>query len=429
MSGFSRFRARYLAEPGTAAVVWYVALLPVIALFANRAHFGLALAGVLVVAAAALLKHGRTGLAEVGGGLAQAWRDRPAAIVWAALALAALAALSWFWGYDQESPLKRGVMLPLLILSAVAMPGLVQQLDSRLAARAALFAMGFSAFFLAEEFLGPALYSVARTSAENPDWLQRNPPQLGLLNFQFQLLNGSVITAAILMWPFGYLLWRAGHRTATVAIGLAIAASAVPSFSQSAGSSIPAGLAAFAAARLFPGLAIRAYAALIAVIGLGAPFIYRHIGMLLDGELIDRLTRHSASARILLWQDSSVAALQRPLLGWGVDGGAYFGREETPAAFIPQDWTVGYFAHAHNGFLQAWVDLGAAGATLFTALYVLTALKVLTLPARLRPAAFACLCAYTTVTLFFPGLWQSWWLMIGGYCFAFFAILARDERA
>lgn len=68
------------------------------------------------------------------------------------------------------------------------------------------------------------------------------------------------------------------------------------------------------------------------------------------------------TGRIPLWLLLIPMALQRPLLGYGY--GAFWLGESGPSAIV---WALTWDApHAHNGFLDLWLELGLVGAVLGT---------------------------------------------------------------
>jgi exopolysaccharide production protein ExoQ len=73
------------------------------------------------------------------------------------------------------------------------------------------------------------------------------------------------------------------------------------------------------------------------------------------------------SGRTLIWKQVWVFVLQRPLLGWGYDG---FWRGAQGEAFRVVAAVHFMVFHAHNGFLEIWLELGAVGLALFGLSYL-----------------------------------------------------------
>ena len=72
------------------------------------------------------------------------------------------------------------------------------------------------------------------------------------------------------------------------------------------------------------------------------------------------------SGRTLIWKQTWIFILQRPLVGWGYDA---FWRGIQGEAFRVVAAVHFMVFHAHNGFLEMWLELGAAGLLLFTLSY------------------------------------------------------------
>jgi exopolysaccharide production protein ExoQ len=71
------------------------------------------------------------------------------------------------------------------------------------------------------------------------------------------------------------------------------------------------------------------------------------------------------SGRAALWDELLGYARERPLLGYGL--GSFWSPERLEAVYASQRWPV---AHAHSSYLEAALELGALGLTLFAALTV-----------------------------------------------------------
>lgn len=73
------------------------------------------------------------------------------------------------------------------------------------------------------------------------------------------------------------------------------------------------------------------------------------------------------SGRTLIWKQVWIFILRRPWLGWGYDA---FWRGIHGEAFRVVAAVHFMVFHAHNGFLEIWLELGAAGLTLFALSYL-----------------------------------------------------------
>ncbi|WPD20236.1 O-antigen ligase family protein [Thermaerobacter composti] len=77
------------------------------------------------------------------------------------------------------------------------------------------------------------------------------------------------------------------------------------------------------------------------------------------------------TGRIPLWRTLIPIALERPLLGYGY--GAFWLGERSPLAAVwARSWNP---PHAHNGYLDLWLELGLVGAVLSVLLLVLTVFR------------------------------------------------------
>lgn len=72
------------------------------------------------------------------------------------------------------------------------------------------------------------------------------------------------------------------------------------------------------------------------------------------------------SGRTLIWKQTWIFVVQRPLLGWGYDA---FWRGVQGEAFRVVAAVHFMVFHAHNGFLEIWLELGAMGLALFALSY------------------------------------------------------------
>ena len=222
---------------------------------------------------------------------------------------------------------------------------------------------------------------------------------------------------ALLFWPAAYAAGRLGWRAATVPLGLMALAVAVGEHVLLADAplmALAAGGLAWLAVRWFGAPAVR----LLAIGGM-ALFCLAPLAVeegVRNGAVgwLHRLAPPSWDARLDIWAFVSALVAEHPLRGWGLDASRSFG------AAIP--------LHPHNGALQIWLELGAAGAALTAVLigWIGSALAALT---RLNPSLAAAgagsLTAYLVIGSLSFGVWQEWWLALGGLAAACVVIVAR----
>ena len=79
-----------------------------------------------------------------------------------------------------------------------------------------------------------------------------------------------------------------------------------------------------------------------------------------------------------------------------------------------QTFVWGKGPHAHNGFLQAWYELGAVGAGLLLAAGLGVLWSIARLPAAAQPYVLAQFAAYLVIAAFAWGIWQSWLMAMTG---------------
>lgn len=79
------------------------------------------------------------------------------------------------------------------------------------------------------------------------------------------------------------------------------------------------------------------------------------------------------SGRTLIWHFALQMVWMRPLEGYGY--GAFWAGENSPGSAF---WYLAHVAatHAHNGYLQAWLDVGAIGLSLVVSAIVMTSHKL-----------------------------------------------------
>lgn len=135
----------------------------------------------------------------------------------------------------------------------------------------------------------------------------------------------------------------------------------------------------------------------------------------------------SAKARIVLWAYRADHIPESPFLGIGVSSTPKLRKSdssppplEMPAGF-EQRWQPGW--HAHNGFLEAWFELGAVGVILLLAAGAAVIAYISRLNGAAQPFILAQFVAYFVVAAFGWGAWQSWLMALPGLA-AIYAALA-----
>jgi exopolysaccharide production protein ExoQ len=114
---------------------------------------------------------------------------------------------------------------------------------------------------------------------------------------------------------------------------------------------------------------------------------------------------NSWRARMEIWDYMSYRIMERPWLGWGL-GTASSLRFQEPhgASYV---FTTFPAAHAHNAFIQLWVELGVPGLMGGVALALLTLHKASTLNAKIAPFAIGSWVAALCLSLCAYDLWTD----------------------
>jgi O-antigen ligase len=82
--------------------------------------------------------------------------------------------------------------------------------------------------------------------------------------------------------------------------------------------------------------------------------------------------------------------------------------------------------HAHNFFLQTWLELGAIGAVLLTVAGLQVIRRLSQLAHGIQPYAFATFASAAAMMSASYGIWQSWLLALLGLTPILFAVGARS---
>lgn len=124
--------------------------------------------------------------------------------------------------------------------------------------------------------------------------------------------------------------------------------------------------------------------------------------------------------RLTIWDYAYDQIVQRPWLGWGLDSARVFpGGNDTftvmltlPGQAAPVEFSAGHLPlHTHNGPLQLWLEMGAAGAVLM-ALCLWRMLSAAIAPTASAAPVSGLFAAATLPFLVSFGVFQSWWLAL-----------------
>ena len=293
----------------------------------------------------------------------------------------------------------------LALISAFA--GLSRDAARRGAVLLGVAVVLLSVVLIADALAGARLYMAFKTVIGDPirpDLARRNIAQ-------------AAYVLALLLWPAAQAAARLGWRTAAVPIALIVAgvfaadrllAAQAPMHALIAG-----GIVWLAVRWIGPAAGRLLIVASLAAFTVAPLLMLEGVRAGVIGFLHSRVAE-SWDARLNIWSFVSAVAAEHPLRGWGVDASRRFG------AAIP--------LHPHNAALQVWLELGAPGAALFSALVGWMAAN-LTVLSRTNPSqaasGAAAMTAYLVIGALSFGVWQEWWVALGLLTVAYLAMLRR----
>jgi O-antigen ligase len=151
---------------------------------------------------------------------------------------------------------------------------------------------------------------------------------------------------------------------------------------------------------------------------LAVALVLDHVHLTANG--VAQVGKMSWAARLDIWRLAEQLIEQKPFTGWGLD-----------AARTIQ----GIPLHPHNAALQIWLELGLPGATIAAMLFTWFFYGIGELQAEdaeMAGAAAGAVAAYLVIGALSFGVWQEWWLGLGGLTAGMIAVdaVARvNERA
>lgn len=323
-------------------------------------------------------------------------KDRPAALAILVLVVWALASMAWspFHPADAgEATAMKLVLQAALYWALFRAAGRMTPGGRTLALR--VFAWGLAllgALLAIEALTGAAVYQALRQAMHDPirpDLAVKNVAQGG---FVLAVLTPA---AALAGWRTGGGIWP----------GLLMAAGILgSSFGLAADAPVIAlllsGLTVWAVWS-WPVVAPRALGGVAGLFFLSAPAIVwatRKVGWF---QALEAHVPLSWSMRMGYWRHAGDWIGDHPFRGWGLDASRMFG--------------PGITLHPHNGALQVWLELGLIGATAAAVFwFVVIATQSNTRRDLGRAVAAGTAVAYLTFSAVSFGVWQEWWLAVGG---------------
>ena len=331
-------------------------------------------------------------------------------------AVLAWGAFSTVWSLEPEVSLQRwmklvGDFLLGAVLLAAVNQGLATNAARAWATRVALWGGAGALAVLAAHALTGGVFLVALgLTGPHPD------PQMVR-----SATNPAATVIAVFAAPTALLLYRR-YGTPAMLMALTVTAGVVVLFSESLAAKVGLGLAlAIGGLVLWQGRRTLRWLAIVFV-GLvlllpalrlidPAPFSLLRTAAADHGLTLPGAVLH----RTYIYDFVLGRIAERPLLGWGLGTSRVLpgGRDHVPDPnlnnheFLP--------LHPHNGVLEVWVELGAAGALGFAAIIwlVLTAIGRRSADRGTAAALAAAATAYMTIGLFAYSIWSSWWIATG----------------
>lgn len=366
---------------------------------------------------------------------------KPNELHWSIAALLVWSAATTIWSPNAQLALvKIGIAATLLFACSMVTAAIMNEPRSgivRIAEGLWLGLMIGLTYFLVETLSHQSIkISVYNTLGLGPDDLK--PPgffiwengRLVDINNDDMTRNTTPIT--LLVWPavLAAISSTPASRSrfvATVLGGLTLAA-VIASTHEASKVALAVGLIAFLLARHAPSWTNRLMA---------AGWLIGCLGMLPLALLAHRLDLHNAAwlqptaqIRISIWHQTAERTLAQPFLGIGVHGtyvvGPTLGRTNLTAAGELRP--PGLSRHAHNIYLQTWLELGLVGAILLSGVGLCLLRIISRLRSELRPYAHATFACAAVIAGLAYGMWQIWYMSLFGLAITMFAVGARAQE-
>lgn len=233
----------------------------------------------------------------------------------------------------------------------------------------------------------------------------------GVFEFDETLLERSVITLIVLVWPALGALSLREHWISAAGLAVLAAAVALAGSAQIGLAAMGAGAFTFAIAMSEPGRTARVLALICAPVILLAPAL-----ALLYAHLFNLTGRDAGpvSLSLRIWSDLITTQWPRLITGHGLD-------------MANRGLSLGYLpARAPRSLLfVVWYDLGLVGAIAFAILTARVFLLANKIPAAVVPAVLAGLVAILTLAFLGVASAQIWWVTLVNCAVIAFALLIK----
>lgn len=353
-----------------------------------------------------------------GWRLAQAKRPTPTAL--ALIAFGWLAAIGELWGAVPGKALASGAAFAgLVVLCAVASDAIARLNDETIRRSAFGLMVGFVAglaFLLVEALSDFALqrwlYAVL------PGLVRQTDKHLHLVHDQVAAIDPAVIKrhmaqATVLLWPVALLnqiYWKkqSGRLISAALIAVTLLA-ALLARHNSSNLALAASLLAFLAAGLSYRWTWRAVAGVWLLFTL---FIVPLMLMQFQAKYYEQdWIQVSGRHRMVIWGYSAGEVGKAPILGIGAGSGKAVDARRTNVAPVPgQPFEYRTADHQHNFYLQAWYEMGLAGAFTLCVAGLVALFRLRRLPVQVRSYALATFVSAMFLVSTSYGLWQEWFV-------------------
>lgn len=264
---------------------------------------------------------------------------------------------------------------------------------------------GFGAMLLVEALSGAAVYQALRKAIGDPI-----RPDLAAKN-----VAQGVFVLTIFCAPAALAAQRVGAPRALGLVMLAgIIAASVALDADAPILAVVLALAAGGAVMAWPTVAPRVLAAGAASFFLGAPLLVKAAQATGLYAKLEAAAPLSWAQRMGYWSHAVGWIGDHPLRGWGLDASRMF--------------APGIRLHPHDAALQVWLELGLVGAVCAAAFWAAIFLRMSRKAPDLGLAAGAAAAvAYLVFAAVSFGVWQEWWVCLGGLAAAFALAVERHR--
>lgn len=373
------------------------------------------------------------GLCLIGSGFGARLRPLPdRRLILAVAGFLALCAASAIWAVDPGFVLERVAKMTYTAVAGLVLWMAAIRIDPVWLRRIGVVfcvSVALAGVLLLEEMTGHLVYRAVRGLSETAP-------------VSPHALNREAVVLATLIWPTlpliaaGPLLmrWpRPLRQGLAILAPLVLALALFRTESQSAMAGILVGAAVYALAVAMPPAWVRRVLLAGIIAGLVSAPLWGQGLQAMQPRLITSVRGAAVGARMEIWDAVARRALERPVLGWGLEVVRTFSHAALFDRPVRHMRNRPLTLHPHNGALQIWIELGGIGVLAASGLLLLLGRRIAGFARAMQPAALAGLAALSLMAVVSHGLWQSWWLglistAITGFALAGRAIALWDGR-